>query len=117
MDDYSSNEYKPLRDYRSNREESSSSSGGFNMDDIEEEAKSVSKSKTSKSSTKQEEVSTKEQFSEPPQSLQVRLPRDLCKSLKLQSIQQGVSISSIVLECLTSSQVVTKCWITRRDAA
>ena len=72
---------------------------------------------TPKTTKKKEVDSTREQFSEPPHSLQVRIPRDLCKSLKLMSIQDGRPISEIVLECLTSKEMVTKCWINRRSDA
>ena len=72
---------------------------------------------TAKNTTKKKPDSTRHQFKEPPSHLQVRLPRDLCRSLKLMSIQDERSISEIVLECLTSKEMVTFSWINRRDAA
>ena len=64
---------------------------------------------------------TTDHFTEPNQNLQVRLPRDLCKSLKLQSILEDRSISAIVLELLTTPNVAQKRHISRsrtsQDAA
>ena len=76
--------------------------------------------KAPRKTTKEDPTSTAEQFTDPPQALQIRLPRDLCKSLKLMSIQEGRSISSIVFDCLTTQQMASKCWIHRKggtDAA
>ena len=61
--------------------------------------------------TKKQPTSTLVDFNGGLQHLQVRLPSDLCQSLKLASIQEGRSISDIVLECLTSQNMVAKKWV------
>lgn len=49
--------------------------------------------------------------------LQVRLPADLCDSLKLHAIKDDKSISDIVLECLTSKKMVGKAHVRVMGAA
>jgi len=48
---------------------------------------------------------------------QFKLPQDLVASLKLHSINSGESMSSIVLKCLTSSDLINKAWVATRKAA
>lgn len=62
-------------------------------------------------------ASTKEHFSEGLVPAQFKLPRDLVASLKLHSISSGKSMSDIVLECLTSEELVAKAWISTKRAA
>lgn len=61
--------------------------------------------------------STREQFSEGLVPAQFKLPRDLVASLKLHSIQTGRSMSEIVLDALTSDQLIAKAWISVKKAA
>ena len=87
-------------------------------DDIISRSSEVHEVKRSTRKTSRDEPSTtSEQFTDPPQALQIRLPRDLCKSLKLMSIQEGRSISSIVFDCLTTHQMASKCWIQRKGGS
>lgn len=51
---------------------------------------------------------TTEQFTEPNQNLQIRLPKDLIRSLKLQAIQEDRSISSIVFDLITTTNVAER---------
>jgi len=66
---------------------------------------------------KEQPTSTLEDFKGGLQHLQVRLPSDLCKSLKLASIQEERSISDIVLDCLTSQNMMAKKWIHTKGGA
>lgn len=59
---------------------------------------------------------TKGDFTEPCVPAQFKLPRDLVSSLKLHSIAQGKSMSDIVLDCLTSPEMIAKAWISSRKA-
>lgn len=60
---------------------------------------------------------TRDQFSEGLVPAQFKLPRDLVASLRLHSIQSGKSMSEIVLECLTSDEMVAKAWISTKRAS
>jgi len=51
---------------------------------------------------------TTDQFTEPNQNLQIRLPKDLIRSLKLQAIQEDRSISSIVFDLITTPSVAER---------
>lgn len=51
---------------------------------------------------------TTDQFTEPNQNLQIRLPKDLIRSLKLQAIQEDRSISSIVFDLITTQNVAER---------
>ena len=53
-------------------------------------------------------TNTTDQFTEPNQNLQVRLPRDLVKSLKLQAMKEERSISLVVLDLLTTQNVAQR---------
>lgn len=105
MDDFKPNEYKTLSSWKSSDEE-----------ELDRETDAALKKKKDQSQKKSESSSTADQFIEPSQALQVRLPRDLVKSLKLMNIRDEKSISEIVLECLTSKRMIQKCWINRKDA-
>jgi len=60
---------------------------------------------------------SKEDWSGPQTPLQVRLPADMIKSLKLQSFDTGKSISELVFEFLTTASTIERTWIaTRRKA-
>lgn len=56
------------------------------------------------------------EFTDSPAPIQFKLPGDLCRTLKLLSIQQGKSMSEIVLEALTSDTVIRPVWIASRKA-
>ena len=49
--------------------------------------------------------------------VQFKLPQDLAASLKLHSISNTESMSEIVLRCLTTSELVSKAWVSTRKAA
>lgn len=48
--------------------------------------------------------------------LQVKVPSDLVQSLKLHAINRGMTISELVLECLTSEASIGKAWVSTRRA-
>ena len=48
---------------------------------------------------------------------QFKLPQDLCASLKLHAISNDESMSDIVLRCLTTSEIVSKAWVSTRKAS
>ena len=60
---------------------------------------------------------TREHFTEGTVPAQFKLPNDLVTSLKLHAIQTGRTMSDIVLECLTSDEMVAKAWISSKRAA
>lgn len=62
-------------------------------------------------------ASTKDHFNEGLVPAQFKLPRDLVASLKLHSIGSGKSMSEIVLDCLTSDELIAKAWISTKRAA
>ena len=45
--------------------------------------------------------------------VQFKIPSDLMQSLRLLAIDSGETMSELVLRCLTTSDAVQKCWITR----
>lgn len=49
--------------------------------------------------------------------IQVRLPADLVKSLKLLALENDQQLSEIVLQFLTSSESVSKVWVAGRRSA
>lgn len=57
------------------------------------------------------------EFTDSPIPVQFKLPADLCRTLKLLSIQQNKSMSEIVLEALTSDTVIRPVWIASRKAS
>lgn len=57
------------------------------------------------------------EFSDALTPIQFKLPADLCRTLKLLSIQQGKSMSELVLEYLTTEQVIRPVWISSRKAS
>lgn len=60
---------------------------------------------------------SREEWSGPQTPVQVRLPADLIKSLKLQSFDTGKSISDLVLECLTTGATIERTWVSTRRKA
>ncbi len=61
-------------------------------------------------------ATTTDQFTGALQPLQVKLPQDLIQSLKLHSIQTGRTMSELVLEYLTTGEVLSKAWVATRQA-
>ncbi len=59
----------------------------------------------------------REEWSGPQTPVQVRLPADLIKSLKLQSFDTGKSISELVFECLTTTATIERTWVSTRRKA
>ena len=59
----------------------------------------------------------REEWSGPQTPLQVRLPSDLIKSLKLQSFDTGKSISELVFESLTTAATIERTWVSTRRKA
>ena len=57
------------------------------------------------------------EFTDSLTPIQFKLPGDLCRTLKLLSIQTGKSMSELVLEHLTSEQVIRPVWISSRKAS
>jgi len=62
-------------------------------------------------------TSTREHFTDGLVPSQFKLPSDLVASLKLHSIASGRSMSEIVLDCLTSEEMIAKAWISTKRAA
>jgi hypothetical protein len=60
--------------------------------------------------------STRDDFTGPNAPMQVKMPTDLIQSLKLHSISTGKTMSELVLECLTSPEMLGKAWISTRKA-
>lgn len=60
---------------------------------------------------------SREDWSGPQTPIQVRLPADLIKSLKLQGFDTGKSISELVLECLTTAATIERTWVSTRRKA
>jgi len=60
--------------------------------------------------------STREDFSGPAGPLQVKIPTDMIQSLKLHSISTGKTMSELVIDCITSPQMIGKAWIATRKA-
>lgn len=54
------------------------------------------------------------EFTGPLAPIQLKLPADLIQSLRLAAIQQNETMSAVVLRCLTSSDSVTKMWVSSR---
>jgi hypothetical protein len=61
-------------------------------------------------------ASTRDQFTGALQPLQVKVPEDMIQSLKLHAISSGKTMSEIVLDGLTSTDVVSKAWVSTRQA-
>jgi len=57
------------------------------------------------------------EFTDALTPVQFKLPGDLCRTLKLLSIQTGKSMSELVLEHLTSEQIIRPVWISSRKAS
>ena len=75
------------------------------------ETDAPSRSKRQRSSTPTGE------FTDALTPIQFKLPGDLCRTLKLLSIQTGKSMSELVLEHLTSEQIIRPVWISSRKAS
>jgi hypothetical protein len=67
-------------------------------------------------SRRRKQQTTTNEFSGSLVPAQFKLPADLVQSLKLHSIDTGETMSEIVLRCLTSTDVVSKAWISTRKA-
>ncbi len=63
-----------------------------------------------------EPTSTRDDFTNACQPLQIKVPQDLIQSLKLHSIATGQTMSELVLDCLTSDQFISKAWVSTRRA-
>ncbi len=61
--------------------------------------------------------STAKDFSGDAVPMQVKLPSDLVQSLKLHSFTTGRTMSDLVLEALTSGEMVTKAWVATRNGS
>lgn len=61
--------------------------------------------------------STAKDFTEPAVPMQVKIPADLVQSLKLHSFTTGRTMSDLVLEALTSGEMVTKAWVATRNGS
>jgi len=60
--------------------------------------------------------STREDFTGRPAPLQVKIPTDMIQSLNLHSISTGKTMSELVIDCITSPQMLGKAWISTRKA-
>ena len=67
-------------------------------------------------SSRRAPATTTADFTGPAVPVQFKLPQDLAASLKLHSISNGESMSEIVLRCLTTSELVSKAWVSTRKA-
>lgn len=67
-------------------------------------------------SRRRKQQTTTNEFSGALVPAQFKLPADLVQSLKLHAIDTGENMSEIVLRCLTSTDVVSKAWISTRKA-
>jgi hypothetical protein len=63
-----------------------------------------------------EPTSTRDDFTNACQPLQIKVPQDLIQSLKLHSIATGQTMSELVLDCLTSDGFISKAWVSTRRA-
>ena len=59
-------------------------------------------------------TSSDAEFTGPLAPIQLKLPADLIQSLRLAAIQGNETMSAVVLRCLTSSDAVTKMWVSSR---
>ena len=66
---------------------------------------------------KKKKSSTRGQFKEASTACQIKLPTDLLQSIRLQAVSQGRTISDIILDCLTSEQMVSFTWISSNREA
>ena len=66
---------------------------------------------------KKKKSSTRGQFKEASTACQIKLPTDLLQSVRLQAVSQGRTISDIILDCLTSEQMVSFTWISSNREA
>ena len=67
-------------------------------------------------SRRRKQAPTTNEFSGSLVPAQFKLPADLVQSLKLHAIDTGETMSEIVLRCLTTTDVLTKAWISTRKA-
>lgn len=58
-----------------------------------------------------------EEWAGSPTPIQVKLPADLVKSLKLIGFDTGKTVSELVLECLTTTATIEKTWVASRRKA
>lgn len=61
-------------------------------------------------------ASSASEFTGAPSPIQFRLPTDLITSMKLLSLQEGVTLSELALRLLTTSEVCPRVWVSRRNA-
>jgi hypothetical protein len=54
------------------------------------------------------------EFGGPMVPVQLRLPADLVRCLRLTAIADGTTVSKLVISCLTTGRQITKCWIASR---
>ena len=59
----------------------------------------------------------REDWAGSPTPVQVKLPADLVKSLKLIGFDTGKTVSELVLECLTTTATIEKTWVASRRKA
>lgn len=64
-----------------------------------------------------EPSSTRDQFNGTTTPIQLKIDSELIQSLKLHAISSGKSMSEIVMECLTSKDMIKRAWITVRQQA
>ena len=62
-------------------------------------------------------ASSRDQYSAQSVPFNLKLPADLVKAIKLNSINEDVSSSEYVLACLTSGKICNKAWISTRRVA
>lgn len=86
-------------------------------DEIHTDIPAVEPTTASRKPRTQAPQSTREDFAGPNAPLQVKIPTDLIQSLKLHSISTGKTMSELVLECLTSPEMLGKAWVASRKAA
>ena len=64
-----------------------------------------------------EMASTRDQFNGTSTPIQLKLDSELIQSLKLHAIDSGKTMSEIVMECMTSKQLVKRAWISTRQSS
>ena len=64
-----------------------------------------------------EPSSTRDQFNGTTTPIQLKIDSELIQSLKLHALSSGKSMSEIVMECLTSKDMIKRAWITVRQQA
>ena len=64
-----------------------------------------------------EPSSTRDQFNGTTTPIQLKLDSELIQSLKLHAISSGKTMSELVMECMTSKDMIKRAWITVRQQA